>query len=283
MSRASDGGSPASRRGRANAILVFVFAVLWEQSQERLSLAASGAAFWIVISAFPTALAVVSLFGLVVSPARLTAGIGHLASTVPGSFGELLTAQLRRVATVGHAQLTLGLVFSLVLATWSASAGVRQLAGAIRAAYGLEPWGLLRARVRSIVSAAGVVVAIGAVAVVTPAVVGHPSALRTVLDLLAALVVVTGITGVLYRLSVGGHVAVRSLVPGAVASAVATVLVIAGFGAYVSASSRFTAVYGAFAGAVVAMFALYLVVYVILLGAVVNMLMEGGVRARSDA
>ncbi|HYB47547.1 MAG TPA: hypothetical protein VED20_09360, partial [Streptosporangiaceae bacterium] len=42
--------------------------VLREQSTEQVGLAASGAAFWVVISALPTVAAVVSLFGLAVSP-----------------------------------------------------------------------------------------------------------------------------------------------------------------------------------------------------------------------
>ncbi len=60
------------------------------------------------------------------------------------------------------------------------------------------------------------------------------------------------------------------MLPGALASAIGVVLVTAGFGAYVTTSSKYTAVYGAFAGAVIGMLAVYLAVYVVLLGAVLN-------------
>ena len=43
----------------------------------------------------------------------------------------------------------------------------------------------------------------------------------------------------------------RALFPGAIASACGVVLVTTGFGAYVAASSRYTAVYGTLAGVVV--------------------------------
>jgi uncharacterized BrkB/YihY/UPF0761 family membrane protein len=61
------------------------------------------------------------------------------------------------------------------------------------------------------------------------------------------------------------------LLPGAVTSAIGVVLVTAGFGVYVAGSARYTAVYGAFAALVIGMLAVYLAVYVVLIGAVLNM------------
>ena len=63
----------------------------------------------------------------------------------------------------------------------------------------------------------------------------------------------------------------RALLPGAVTSAVGVVLVTSGFGTYVAVSTRYTAVYGALAEVVIGMLAVYLAVYVLLLGAVLNM------------
>ena len=118
--------------------------VLREQSAERVSLAASGAALWLVISVFPTAIAVVSVYGLFVRPERVAADLGDLANDVPGSLGSLLSDQMRRVAETGHANLSFGLALSLVVALWSASAGFNNLDGAVRVAYGLPPQRYLR-------------------------------------------------------------------------------------------------------------------------------------------
>ena len=120
--------------------------VLREQSAERVGLAASGAAFWLVISAFPTAIAVVSVYGLFVSPERVATDLGHLANGVPGSLGSLLSGQLRSVARTDHADLSLGVVLSLLFAVWSASAGFNNLDRAIRVAYGLPPQRYFEAR-----------------------------------------------------------------------------------------------------------------------------------------
>ena len=96
---------------------------------------------------------------------------------------------------------------------------------------------------------------------------------RTLLIIIIAPVVIAGIAAgiaVLYRLSVGGHLPARALLPGAVASGIGVVVLAVGFTAYVATSTRYAAVYGVFAAAVIGMIATYLAVYVILLGAVFN-------------
>jgi membrane protein len=276
MAKVRSGGERFLARHRGLSVVGRVAGdVLREQSGQRVGLAASGAAFWIVISAFPTAIAAVNLYGLFVNPRTVAAGFGHLAGTVPGSLGSLLTEQLRRVAATDHAHLSVSLVLSLVLAVWSASAGFTHLDGAIRAAYGVPPQRYFEARGRILAGTLAVVLVLGLVAVATPFLVRQSSDVLDVLGVAAVLVVMTAGVGVLYRYSVGAPRSVRSLLPGAVLSAVGVVLVTAGFGVYVSFSSHYTAMYGAFAGAVIAMLAIFLAVYVVLLGAVLNTQLEG--------
>src|SRR5262249_8591365 len=124
--------------------------VMREQGEERVGLAASGAAFWLVISIFPTAIAAISIFGLVVSPQRVAADLGSLAHGAPSSLSSLVTAQLQRVAASDHAGLSTGLAVSILFAIWSASAGVYNLDRAIRLAYGLAPQSYVEARVRAL-------------------------------------------------------------------------------------------------------------------------------------
>jgi membrane protein len=265
-----EAGLIIQRHRRFSAAVRVVADVMREQSAERVGLAASGAAFWLVISAFPTAIAVVSLYGLFVSPQRVATDLGRLANGVPGSLGSLLTEQLQRVAATDHAGLSLGFVVSVVVAVSSASAGLSHLDGAIRAAYGLPPQRYVEARGRAFAGALAVVLVLGLSAVVLPTVATRFSAVLTVLGVPVALAAITAAVGALYRFSVGAPVGVRALVPGALASGIGVVLVTGGFAAYVAASSRYTAVYGAFAGAVIGMLAVYLAVYVVLLGAVLN-------------
>jgi membrane protein len=271
VEEARDGAALMVKRHRRFSAGVRVAAgVMREQSAERVGLAASGAAFWLVISALPTAIAVVSLYGLFVSPQRVASDLGKLANGVPGSLGSLLTEQLQRVAATDHAGLSVGFVVSLILAVFSASAGVYHLDGAIRAAYGLPPQRYVEARGRAFAGALAVVLLLGLSAVVLPTLAARFSAVLTVVGVPVALAAITTGVGALYRFSVGDPVGARALLPGALASAVGVVLVTVGFGGYVSTSSKYTAVYGAFAGAVIGMLAIYLAVYVVLLGAVLN-------------
>jgi membrane protein len=256
---------------RLSRVLRILDGVAREQAAETVGLAAAGATFWLTISAAPTAIAAVSVFGLVVSPARVAADLANLASGAPASLGPLVASQLRRVAASDHARLSVGLAASVVFALWSASAGVYNLDRAIRVAYGLAPQRYAEARGRALLGAVAVVVLLGAGALAVSTAVGGSRAPIVILvgapTLLVA--VAAGVTA-LYRFSVGASVGPKALVPGAVASSVGVVVAVAGFGAYVDWSKHYTAVYGVFAGAVVGMFATYLAVYIVLLGAVLN-------------
>ena len=259
------------RHPRAASAAGLVDAVARRQGAQQLGLVASGAAFWIVVSALPTAIAVVSLYGLVVDPARVASDLGRLVSGAPASLRSLIAEQLQRVAATHRAGLTIGLVVSLALAIWSASAGVYRLDSAIRDAYGLPRQGYVDARARSFAEATVVVVVLGAIALGGAVVLTHSSGVLAVAVGAPSIFIgiVAAVAG-LYRFAVGGRVRLRALLPGAVAAAVGMVVVLVGFGIYASASTRFIAVYGAFGGAVVGMLATYLAVYATLLGAVLN-------------
>jgi membrane protein len=246
-------------------------AVMREQGDEQVGLAASGAAFWLVISALPTAIAAVSLFGLVVKPQEVAGDLGNLAGAAPGSVGSLITGQLRQVASADHAGLTIGLIVSLVFAVWSASAGIYNLDRAVRDAYGLPRQRYTEARARAFAGAFVLVVILGTIALATSAALAHsPAVLAAVVGLPVVLGGITMAVCGLYRFAADQPMRLRDLLPGALASATGTVVLLAAFGAYASMSTHYTAVYGSLGGAVIAMVATYLAVYMVLLGAVLN-------------
>jgi membrane protein len=253
--------------------------VFEEVASEQVGLAASGAAFWVVISAFPTAIAAISVFGLVVSPQQVAGDLSGLAGAGPASLGSTVTTQLQKVATSDHTGLSVGLAVSVVLALWSASAGVYNLDRAIRTAYGLPRQSYVDARRRAFAGSCAVVLALGAIALASAGVSivrAHvPAVVVAVVAFPLLLVVIVGVSAGLYRFSVGHRVSVRALLPGALTSAVGIVVVAGGFAGYVQVSSHYTAVYGALAGAVIAMVGTYLAVFIVLIGAVINVQMGG--------
>jgi membrane protein len=259
------------RHRRIAALVGVVSRVARRQTELQLGLAAAGAAFWVVISAFPTAIAVVTLFGLVVSPKQVAADLGNLASAAPSSLGSLVTDQLQRVAASDHAGLSLGLAVSLVLALWSASAGVYNLDRAIRQAYGIGPQRYVEARGRAFLGAFGVVALVGAVALASSAfAVGSPGTLMLIVGAPFVIAAIAAGIAVMYRLSAGSRLGARAVLPGAAAAGIGVVVLVVGFTAYVATSTHYAAVYGVFAAAVVGMIATYFAVYVVLFGAVLN-------------
>jgi membrane protein len=234
-------------------------------------LAASGAAFWLMIAAFPTGIAVVSLFGLIVSPEEVAKDLGGLARAAPSSLGSLITEQLTRVADAAPAGLSIGFAVSVVVAVWSASAGVYNLDRAIRYSFGLPHERYVEARARALAGAFAVVILLGALALGGAVVGSRVSAVAVVLvGVPLVLVALTLGVAALYRLSIGPSVPPRQLLPGAAFAAVAVVVTLTAFTVYLGLSTHFTAVYGAFAGVAIAMLGLYFAAYAVLLGAVLN-------------
>jgi len=248
--------------------------VMREQSSEQVGLSASGAAFWLVITVLPTAIAAVSLYGLIVTPQRVADNLAGLADNGPQSLGVTVADQLKKVAAESHPGLTMGLVVSLVLALWSASAGVYNLERAIRSAYGFTPEMYVRARGRALIGAIVVVLGVGVLAFLatTAAIIGDylPSYLAFALGIPLVVALLAAVIVVLYRFSVGRRIKLGAQWPGALGASVGLVVVIAGFGMYLRYSTRYTAVYGALAGTVIGMIGTYLSVYVVMLGAVLN-------------
>jgi membrane protein len=259
------------RHPRAARAVTLADAVVRRQGAQQLSLVAAGAAFWLVISASPIAIAVVTLYGLVVDPGQVAGDLGDLVDATPASLGSIVREQLERVAAADATGLTIGLVVSIALAMWSASAGIYHLDCAIRDAYGLPRQRYVEARARSLTAAAVLTVGLGAVALALAAALARSRGLLALL--VGAPTVFVGVVAVvagLYRFAVGRPMRLRALLPGAVAAATAMVVLLAGLGLYASASTHFTAVYGAFGAAVIGMTAAYLAVYAALLGAVLN-------------
>jgi membrane protein len=258
----------------AGPVKRLVTSVMREQSSEGIGLAASGAAFWLVIGTFPAAIAAVSIFGLLVSPERVAADLSGISRAGPQSLGSILSTQLQHVASADRVGLSTGLGVSLLLALWSVSAAVFNLDRAIRTAYGLPLARYVTARSRAFVGALVAVVALGCLGLVSTTVsvvlAYVPGILATVIGVPVAGFFIACVVAGLYRFSIGHSVGVRRLLPGAVSSAVGLVIVAVLFSVYLRESTRYTAVYGALAGAVIGMIGAYLAIYVLLIGAVLN-------------
>jgi membrane protein len=149
--------------------------VLWRTFKEigadRLSIVAGGVTFYTLLAIFPTLTAFVSLYGLVADINVVLEQITTLARLLPPGVVDLLGDQMIRLATAHDAGLSIAFLFSLVLAIWSANAGMNALFDGMNIAYGeAEKRGFIRRKLITLGFTAGAIVILTVLAVLLVAV-----------------------------------------------------------------------------------------------------------------
>lgn len=266
------------RRKKLNNWVTLGREVIVAHGASRISLAAAGAAFWLVIALFPTVTAAVSLFGLIFTPQDVANAMNEIDAPGADTFTTLISDQAQNIAGSTASSLSFTLVASVLVALWSVSNGSYNLVRAIRLAFGVPNLPYFKSRLRAFVGGIVIVVGLGVLAFLF-------SELRTLDNKLAApfgsLLSVLVIWPLFFVLLVGGIVGAyrfatsksgRHLpsVPGAVFSTIALALL--GWGMAVAFAGLGTAssVYGIAASGVSALITAYLAMYLVLLGALIN-------------
>jgi membrane protein len=250
--------------------------------EDRITLIAAGVAFYAMLALFPAIVVVVSVYGLVMDPDEISAQVRALG-IVPGDVRSILTGQLDALARAPGGRLSLSLAFGVLVALWSASAGMRALVTGVNAAYSeAEARGFVRLRGLALVlTGGGSLVTVLALAVIVALPVaarrlpGPAGLLVSVLRWpLLAVVLIAGLA-VLYRvapsrkdarwqwLSWGSVAATGLLLVGSMLCSV--------YASFAPAQNR---TYGAFFGVIVLLFWLFLSAFAVLLGAELNAELE---------
>jgi membrane protein len=252
-----------------------------ENRADNMPIIAGGVAFFGFLAIFPALIAMISLYGLVASPATVTEQVQSFASGLPGSAQSLLTDQLRSITGNSGGALTLGLAVSILAALWSASGGVSNLVTAVNLAYDeVETRTVVRLKLLSLALTVGaiifVLVTVGLVAVL-PAVLDalHLGIVGTILAQalrwVVLLALMAGALAVVYRVAPDRDAPTfRWVSMGSVVVTVVWAVVSLLFSFYVNNFGSYDKTYGAIAGVIVLMLWLYLTCYLVLLGAEIN-------------
>ncbi len=104
-------------------------------SRDRILLIAAGVTFYAILALFPGIGAIVSIYGLFADPGGIVAHLDTLSGVAPGGAVDVLRDQLTRLVHQDRAVLGFGFAVSLVIALWSANAGVSSLFDALTAVY----------------------------------------------------------------------------------------------------------------------------------------------------
>jgi membrane protein len=253
----------------------------WKEAKaDQVPLLAAGVAFYAFLAIFPALIAVVTIYGLFADPSTLANQLNSLTTALPEEARKVITDQATALSA-RRQTLGIGLALSVVIALWSASAGMNSLLTAINVAYDEEEKrGFVKKRLMSLGLTVGaivfMVIILGLVAVL-PALlkaVFGTGALRWVLQILGWLVMVVLVAAalaIIYRLGPDRDAPRMTwLSVGAVLATLIWLAASIGFSIYTSTFGNYAKTYGVFAGIVVLLFWLWLTMYAILLGAEIN-------------
>ncbi|MER8390225.1 YihY/virulence factor BrkB family protein [Mesorhizobium sp. M0166] len=113
--------------------------VLWrvwaEVTEDRVTLIAAGATFYLLLALFPALAAFVSIYGFVADPQTIAEHISFLGGILPSGGLELIRSQLSSLAAQNTGTLSFGFIIGLAVALWSANSGIKTLFEAMNIAY----------------------------------------------------------------------------------------------------------------------------------------------------
>ena len=113
--------------------------ILWRTYQriddDRLLATAGGVVFFGLLAIFPAVTALVSSYGLFADPSTISSNLHSLAMLLPEGAFQIVEDQVTRVVSNGNTALGVTFLFGLLLAIWSANAGVKAIFDALNVAY----------------------------------------------------------------------------------------------------------------------------------------------------
>ena len=263
--------------------------VLWrvkdEMSKDNLSLVAAGVAFYALLAIFPALAAIVSIYGLVADPQTVEQQLAATSEVLPADARSIIEEQLTRVTSGASAALSLGAIFSLLLALWSANKGTQSLITALNIVYDEEEKrGFVRLTLVSLALTLGVIlfVIVGLAAIAAlPALLGNlglPEDIQRLASWLRWPILGIGFViglAIFYRFAPSrDEPRWRWVSWGAVLATVLWLIGSALFSWYVSNFGSYNETYGSIGAVVVLMMWFWLSALIVLLGAELNAEME---------
>ncbi|HUZ73027.1 MAG TPA: YihY/virulence factor BrkB family protein [Stellaceae bacterium] len=258
----------------------------WQQmNKDNVSALAAATAFYALLCVFPTLTALVSLYGLVADPTMVERQVVATEGILPPEAVKLLATWLQVLAQEPTARFGIGLLISVLLASWSAWSATGMLMTAVNICYGdQERRGFVRFNLEAMALSAGLVL-FGVIALALVAV------LPVLLNLLpvstAWLALISLVRWpILAVLAIVGLAIVYRYAPARVprkwewvswGAVIATALWLVGsiaFTFYVSNVGSYDKTYGSLGAVIILLLWFYISVYVILIGAELNAVLE---------
>jgi len=262
-----------------------VLSVTYEaMSKDRLLAVAAGVVFYALLAIVPAITAFVSFYGLFAHPRTVQDHLSLLADVMPAGSIAILQEQITRLAAQPSG-LSIGFIVGILLALWSANAGVKALIDALNVIEDRdESRSFIRLNLMSLTLTLGAIVFL---LIATGAVVAFPLVMSTfglkpftgvapwLLRWPVLFAVMAALVAVFYRLGpsrTGKH---RPwLTPGVLLAALAWLAGSAALSFYLSNFADYNATYGSLGAAIGLMMWMWLSVISVLIGAQLDIVIE---------
>jgi membrane protein len=253
-----------------------------EQSEDNISLAAAGVAFYGFLALVPLLGAIVLTYGIAADPKTVLSNVNSLARILPGDVAKLIGQELMSVVQTSGGKKGIGLVIAIAVALWGARNAATSIITALNIAYEVkEKRSTIRVNLLALAITAGAVVmavlallamtTLGYVQHLLPQVPGVVLLAGRILSYLLLLLGAAAGAATLYRYAPDRPEAKwQWITPGSLFAALAWVILTFAFGIYVSRFGNYNKTYGSLATVVILVTWLYLSAYLFLIGAELN-------------
>jgi membrane protein len=263
-----------------------------EMAEDEISIVAAGVAFYFFFSIFPILIAVVSIYGIIASPAEMEKHMEAVFTMLPPEGAQIIKDQLKGIVSKSTGTLGWSTALSILVSLWSASKASSALIAGFNIAYDeRDGRGFIKANLMALAFTLGaalyfiaMVVSIAVLPVVFKFIgldslwKGIAEAVRWIFVLVASMT----------AMALANRYAPSRRSPKwkwvSVGSIVGTLLWLVfsfAFSYYVVNFGNYNETYGSIAGIIVLMFWLYITAYVLLLSAEINSEVEHQTRADS--
>jgi membrane protein len=110
-------------------------AIVSRLREHHMPMIAGSLAYYALLALFPTAIAAISIYGLVLDPADLASQIESITNALPKETAAFLSSELTAIVESSDSGLGAAAAVSILAAFWSASAGTKALIMGIDIAY----------------------------------------------------------------------------------------------------------------------------------------------------
>ncbi len=262
-----------------------LFRTYAQVENDRLLALAAGVVFYSLVALVPAIAAGVSVYALFANAATISKHLSIAADVVPAGTLDMLSGEIARIASKSAGRLTFGFLFGLVIALWSANAGMKSIFDALNIIYDeAEKRGIIRLNLVSLfftvcaIAAAGLAVTLVVVFPLLLAGFGLSSFDAPVIAYLRwpvmFVMIILGLA-VLYRYGPSRRlVKWRWISVGSVFAALVWLAVSSLFSWYLANFANYNATYGALGAVVGMMMWMWLSTIVVLVGAALNSELE---------